>query len=219
LKLFALLEVRGAVENAFVRLQRACDDAERGRYGVDAFEAVREANRKKGERHFPTKKLKLGGHTEAREEALLSLVRQFVQVLGVTAEVAVDQKVLRETAREGLDTDWYAVSRTMALVSTLYDRPFLHAVKLCDGDGTSLCSMSELLDVVGWLGVSVEDMTVDGRIRRFAQFSTLAQKVVDGHCALGEAYVIERQKRLHIRNYRPVEEDEGVEGEEDCVYM
>ena len=193
--------------------------AQHGRYGIEAFERDREANRKKGERHFPTKKLKLGGHTEVREEALLSLVRQFVQVLGVTAEVAVDRKVLRETARKGLDKNWYSVSHAKTLVSTLYDRPFLHAVKLCDGDGTSLCSMSELLDVVGWLGVSVEDMTVDGRIRRFAQFSTLAQKVVYGHCVLGEAYVIERQKRRYIRNYRPAEEEEVAEGEEDCVDM
>ena len=104
-----------------------------------------------------------------------------------------------------------------ASVRRKYDCPFLQSVTLRDDGGTPMCSMSELVDAVGLLGVSEgatpeEMIHIDSRMKRFAQFSTLAQRIVDGHCALGEEYVVEHQKQRYLRNYRPREEEE--EGED-----
>tara|TARA_Y100001958_G_C21203297_1_gene529657 strand:+ start:849 stop:1502 length:654 start_codon:yes stop_codon:yes gene_type:complete len=178
-------------------LSDACRAAHDGRYGIDAFERNREANRKKGEQWRPTKKLKMGAHTDVREEALVALVQQFTHALGVQAQVEVDRNVLRKTAQKGLEQGWSMVNE---LVSLSDDCPFLESITLCDGDGTPMCSLAELVDVVARLGVSA-DYTIDDRIRRFAEFSTLAKKISDGHGTLGEAYLIEKQKCRYIPGY------------------
>ena len=194
-------------------LLRAFERAERGRYGVDAFEARRLENRSKYERYHPSKKLKMGDHTEVREQKIFALVASVAEAFGTSATIELDPSVVRSAARRGIKWDWHGNDFDPP-IDLHQDDPVMSAAALRDRDGAYVGNLAGLMGSVMHMGLELTTVDEDGNVvgdqglgntgdtwtttisvhpelHMYANFSTLAGEVARVHDAVGARFMID----------------------------
>lgn len=195
-------------EDIYRRCLAACSRADRGEYGVQAYEAERCTNRRRNERYEASQAIRQTAHVDARITSLEALLDEIATELGVTGEVAIEPMIIESAARTGLDGRLHSGSRAPGswhldepIVDLTRGNALLVATTVNNAQGEVVTTLDELVDVMMSNGILTEPLYLSGqptditmrrshpRLKALSTVSTVMQRIVTVQAAVGSEWL------------------------------
>lgn len=189
------------LEGIYTRCAAACSRANRGEYGVHAYEAERCTNE-------ASQTIRRTAHVDARVASLSALLGEIVTELGVTGEVAIGPMVIERAARTGLDGRAHSGSRAPGsweldepLVNLTRGNALLVATTVSNAQGEQVTTLNELMEVMMSNGILTEPIYISGqptdittqrshpRLKALATVSTVMQRIMTVQSVVGNEWL------------------------------
>lgn len=196
------------LEGIYRRCTTACSRADRGEYGVHAYEAERCTNRRRNERYEASQAIRHTAHVGARVTSLEALLGEIATELGVTGEVAIEPMIIESAARTGLDGRAHSGPRASGswhldkpLVDLAWGNALLVATTVSNAQGEQVTTLNELVEVMISSGILTEPIYSSGqptdsmtrrshpRLKALAAISTVMQSIMTVQSAVGNEWL------------------------------
>jgi hypothetical protein len=196
------------LEDIYSRCLAACSRADRGEYGVQAYEAKRCTDRRRNERYEASQAIRRTAHVDARVTSLGALLGEIATELGVTGEVAIEPMIIESAARTGLDGRQHSGSRAPGswhldepIVDLTRGNALLVATTVSNAQGEQVTTLKELVEVMMSNGILTEPLYLSGqptdittqrshpRLKALATVSTVMESIVTVQAAVGNEWL------------------------------